>query len=264
MAQAETAYRAALDAVRAEASTAHQQWHRGVRRDTYAAFLLATTRSVQAASAIPEQSALVEDLAAAAERLRQERSDLTAALWAVRLEGPDEVAEIADRLCVLIIRLIDGLVQRAERRRAQSELDSLADDSVDDGGQRADRLPQHQDRRERAEGLLRRRSVRRVGPLLPPTPGKSATSATGHRERGLTSNNAVAATALGCRYRLATHPLPLPLPATPIRPLTCVVAAVAEVADFPEGGAGAPRPESGGSTCAPPCPKRPTPSPCRK
>jgi hypothetical protein len=150
VAQAETAYRAALDAVRAEASTAHQQWHRGVRRDTYAAFLLATTRSVQAASAMPEQSAPMEELAASAERLRQERSDLTAALWTVRLEGPDEVAETADRLCVQIIRLIDSLVQRAEYRRAQSELDALVANGQHEARDAAEEL---------SEGLRRLRMV---------------------------------------------------------------------------------------------------------
>ncbi|MFB6958310.1 hypothetical protein ACFCYB_15050 [Streptomyces sp. NPDC056309] len=150
IAQAETAYRAALDAVRAEAGNAHQQWHRGVRRDTYAAFLLATTRSVQAASALPEESIRAEELAAATARVRQERSDLTAALWTLRLEGPNEVAEIANRLCVQIVRLMDGLALRAECRRAQSELDALVADSQNEA---------HGVATELMEGLARLRTV---------------------------------------------------------------------------------------------------------
>ncbi|BFO14422.1 hypothetical protein SHKM778_08100 [Streptomyces sp. KM77-8] len=69
-----------------------------------------------------------------------------------------------------------------------------------------------------------------------PLPGKSATSATGHRKRRLTSHNGVAATGADCRY----PPLPLPLPATSDRPLTCTVAAVAEVAALREGPEGLP------------------------
>src|SRR5690606_27346419 len=45
----------------------------------------------------------------------------------------------------------------------------------------------------------------------------------------------VAASLESCRYPTATHPLPLPLPATPNRPLTCAVAAVAEVAPLRRG-----------------------------
>ncbi|MFJ9595952.1 hypothetical protein ACIRS3_24725 [Streptomyces virginiae] len=44
LAQADSAYRAALDAVRAEANAAHLQWRRGIQRDAYASFLLAANR----------------------------------------------------------------------------------------------------------------------------------------------------------------------------------------------------------------------------
>lgn len=45
LAQAESAYHAALDAVSAQADAALLQWRRGIQREAYASFLLAANRA---------------------------------------------------------------------------------------------------------------------------------------------------------------------------------------------------------------------------
>ncbi|MEU1273487.1 hypothetical protein [Streptomyces sp. NPDC005799] len=162
IAQAESSYRGALDAVRTEANNAHSQWRRGIRRDAYAAFLVATTRAVQAASALPrERLSAAEDLTTPQAALRIARNELNATFWVVKLEGPLEVSEVAGRVCVDIYRLLGVKEVDAEQDRAMYVLNSvilneIPDTSVDEETRRT---------ASRALGKIRklREAVRRHG-----------------------------------------------------------------------------------------------------
>ncbi|MET8116911.1 hypothetical protein [Streptomyces prasinus] len=95
LAQAESAYRAALDAVRAEASAALLQWRRGIQREAYASFLLAANHVRELGERFVMDNG--EDLSAESIRVGKAASDdalaaLKAAQTIIELEGPDEVA----------------------------------------------------------------------------------------------------------------------------------------------------------------------------
>ncbi|MER6250197.1 hypothetical protein ABT224_02200 [Streptomyces sp. NPDC001584] len=128
VAQAQSTYRAALDAVHTEADAAHLQWRRGIRRDAYAGFLLAMTRCVQAAEALPRGrlADTSEDLSAAEGELARARNDLNAALWVVKLEGPRVVASSAEDVSSLTFELADALKRKAEFHRVASSLHHLS------------------------------------------------------------------------------------------------------------------------------------------
>ncbi|GAA3527238.1 hypothetical protein GCM10022295_06610 [Streptomyces osmaniensis] len=127
IAQAESTYRAALDAVRTEADAAHLQWRRGIRRDAYAGFLLAMTHCVQAAEALPLKRLETPQILSAAEgELTRAKNDLSAALWVVKLEGPSAVADIAGSVSSLTYELTDALARKAEYHRAASTLYHLS------------------------------------------------------------------------------------------------------------------------------------------
>lgn len=127
IAQAQSTYRAALDAVQTEAEAAHLQWRRGIRRDAYAGLLLAMTRCIQAAEAVPtgRLTDASGDLSAAERELVTARSDLSAALWVVKLEGPPAVARSAEGVVSLAFELCDALERKAESQRAASILQHL-------------------------------------------------------------------------------------------------------------------------------------------
>ncbi|MFC9462817.1 hypothetical protein [Streptomyces sp. NPDC056983] len=127
IAQAESTYRAALDAVRTEADAAHQQWRRGIRRDAYAGFLLAMTRCVQAAEALPrERLETSQDLSGAENELTRTKNDLSAVLWVEQLEGPPAVADSAGSVSSLALELTKTLARKAEYFRAASALNHLS------------------------------------------------------------------------------------------------------------------------------------------
>ncbi|WP_139063578.1 hypothetical protein [Streptomyces zinciresistens] len=127
IAQAESTYRAALDAVRTEADAAHLQWRRGIRRDAYAGFLLAMTRCVQAAEALPRRRLEASQvLSAAEEEVTQAKNGLSAALWVVKLEGPAAVADSAEGVSSLTYELVQALARKAEFHRAASMLHHLS------------------------------------------------------------------------------------------------------------------------------------------
>jgi hypothetical protein len=127
VAQAESTYRAALDAVRTEADAAHLQWRRGIRRDAYAGFLLAMTRCVQAAEALPRGRLETSQILSGAEgELTQAKHDLSAALWVVKLEGPPAVADSAEGVSSLTGELTQALARKAEFHRAASTLHHLS------------------------------------------------------------------------------------------------------------------------------------------
>ncbi|MCM2392521.1 hypothetical protein [Streptomyces albipurpureus] len=127
VAQAESTYRAALDAVRIEADTAHLQWRRGIRRDAYTGFLLAMTRCVQTAEALPRNRIETTQVLSVAEaELTQAKNDLSTALWVVKLEGPTTVAENAASVFSLLCELTEALARKAESHRAASTLHYLS------------------------------------------------------------------------------------------------------------------------------------------
>jgi hypothetical protein len=127
IAQAESTYRAALDAVRSEADAAHQQWRRGIQRDAYAGFLLAVTRCVQAAEALPRALPVgPQSLDVAVDELTRAKNDMSAALWVVKLEGPAVVADRAGSVSSLALAVAGALARRAEYHRAAGALNHLS------------------------------------------------------------------------------------------------------------------------------------------
>ncbi|MFF7789941.1 hypothetical protein [Streptomyces sp. NPDC007991] len=127
IAQAESTYRAALDAVRTEADAAHQQWRRGIRRDANAGFLLAMTRCVQAAETLPRgRLETSQVLSAAEDELIRAKNDLSAALWVVKLEGPPHIADGAGSVSSLTFEFTAALARKAEYHHAASILYHLS------------------------------------------------------------------------------------------------------------------------------------------
>jgi hypothetical protein len=105
IAQAEATYRAALDAVRADAGNAYVQWRRSLRRDAYSELLLVAHRVRTAAllltSGTPdERRARIESGTLVTQRktLGETEDSLTAAWLVVTLEGPRQAAVAAGDL----------------------------------------------------------------------------------------------------------------------------------------------------------------------
>ncbi|MFC9336594.1 hypothetical protein ACFT0G_00990 [Streptomyces sp. NPDC057020] len=129
LAQAEAAYRAALDAVRAQANAGHRQWHRGVQREAYAAFLLAAHRVRD----VGERFVLESEQELSAEGVRAGRTGLDDALAAlkaaqtiVELEGPDDVAAPAAAMTDAAQLMSHFLGAQAVYERAWGKLGRLA------------------------------------------------------------------------------------------------------------------------------------------
>ncbi|WP_406321866.1 hypothetical protein [Streptomyces sp. NBC_00519] len=122
IAQADASYRAALDAVRAEAANAHSQWRRGLRRDAYAALLL-TAHQVRTAGLLLT-SGSIEDrvsrgvLTAQRAALAEARITTQEAALVVALEGPEQPAVKAEALVYRCQRFIDVCELRAEGEEA--------------------------------------------------------------------------------------------------------------------------------------------------
>ncbi|MER5809918.1 hypothetical protein ABT143_17315 [Streptomyces sp. NPDC002033] len=89
LAQAEATYAAAVDTVRGQSDSAHDHWRRGVRREAWSAFLLASEEAT--AQAIE----MLNGVAAAEERISAARRDLKRALVVLELEGPPAVIQAA-------------------------------------------------------------------------------------------------------------------------------------------------------------------------
>ncbi|MFD0001387.1 hypothetical protein ACFVJ4_03045 [Streptomyces sp. NPDC127178] len=121
-AQAESSYRAALDAVRAEAVNAHSQWRRGLRRDAYAALLLAAHQARTAGRLLTEGS--IEDRVSRGvfttqrAALAEARVATQKAALVVALEGPEQPAIKAEALAHSCQRFIDVHGLRAEADEA--------------------------------------------------------------------------------------------------------------------------------------------------
>ncbi|MFC9622042.1 hypothetical protein ACFTXM_19305 [Streptomyces sp. NPDC056930] len=102
IAQAEAAYRAALDQAAAQTTATHEQWRRGIRRDTWAAFLLAVEDAVS--SGHSALNGTDEDLPAL-------RRAVKTTLVVLELEGPPPIVEAAKLLrlkCNDYLELVEG------------------------------------------------------------------------------------------------------------------------------------------------------------
>ncbi|MET9657569.1 hypothetical protein [Streptomyces sp. NPDC006510] len=123
--QAEATYRAALDQAAAQTTATHEQWRRGIRRDTWAAFLLAVEDTIS--SGHSALNGTDEDLPALRRAMRT-------TLVVLELEGPPPVVEAANRLrlkCNDYLELVEGdlLASRAWHnlgRAAQEERANLS------------------------------------------------------------------------------------------------------------------------------------------
>ncbi|MFI6937420.1 hypothetical protein [Streptomyces sp. NPDC050287] len=131
LAQAESAYRAALDAVRAEANAALLQWRRGIQREAYATFLLAANRVREVGERFVIDNE--EDLSAESIRAGKAASDdaltaLRAAQTIIELEGPEEVAGPAAGMTDAAQTMRHYLGKQAIYERAWGKLGRIMND----------------------------------------------------------------------------------------------------------------------------------------
>ncbi|MCX4523329.1 hypothetical protein OG402_38520 [Streptomyces anulatus] len=121
--QAQATYRAALDAVKAQAAASHNHWRRGTQRDAYAAFLLADHQHREASDGLPTR---IDSDPTTLARLRAEvestKGALRAAYVAVDLEGPGDLAFIADSIVTHAFLVADARQREAAMERALIQL----------------------------------------------------------------------------------------------------------------------------------------------
>ncbi|MCX4697917.1 hypothetical protein [Streptomyces sp. NBC_01373] len=129
--QAESSYRAALDAVRAETYATHMQWRRGIQREAYASFLLAAHRVAE----VGERYALdnaeelpLESIRAGKAAIDDALLALKAAQTIIELEGPDDVAAPAAGMTNAAKAMAMYLGQQATFERASGKLHRMQDD----------------------------------------------------------------------------------------------------------------------------------------
>ncbi|MFD9485913.1 hypothetical protein ACFWBX_18380 [Streptomyces sp. NPDC059991] len=171
LAQAASAYRAALDAVRAEANAAHLQWRRSIQREAYASFLLAANRVRD----LGERFAMENTEALSAESIRSGKSSLEDTLAALKeaqtiieLEGPDSVAAPAAGMARAAEIMGYHLRKQAVYERAWGKLSRISDAELPDVSSTAARL---------MEALSGLRSIRSSNPSLPDAADTPATRA---------------------------------------------------------------------------------------
>ncbi|MGA5320401.1 hypothetical protein ACPCIU_08150 [Streptomyces seoulensis] len=135
LAQAEAAYSAALDAVRAEANAAHLQWRRSIQREAYASFLLAANRVKERGERFVMDNA--DDLSA--ESIRTGRSALEGCIATLKetqtiieLEGPDSVASPAAGMTRAAEMMGYYLSKQAIYERAWAKIGRLMDNELSD------------------------------------------------------------------------------------------------------------------------------------
>ncbi|MFF8476060.1 hypothetical protein [Streptomyces sp. NPDC015414] len=177
LAQAESAYRAALDAVRAEANAAHQQWRRGIQREAYAAFLLAANRVQELGERFATDNA--EDLSAENVRVGKTAVDdalatLKEAQTIIELEGPDDVAAPAAGMANAAQVMSYHLGKQAIYERAWGRIVRLTDNSSPRVSAAA---------RELTEALVHLGRHRPTGSAGPDEPGEQDAQVTRAAER---------------------------------------------------------------------------------
>lgn len=112
IAQADGTYRSAI----AQSRAAHDQWRRGIREDTWSAYLLATTWYGDAAVALYEAN---DDEVAACEELLATASEaFEEAFLRVELGGPRPIIELANGLSEQTRTIVDLRVSLAPQHRA--------------------------------------------------------------------------------------------------------------------------------------------------
>ncbi|MFJ9749799.1 hypothetical protein [Streptomyces chartreusis] len=131
LAQAQAAYRAALDAVRAQANAAHQQWRRGIQREAYASFLLAANRVKE----LGERFVMDNEEGLSTESIRTGKATIDDALailketqTIIELEGPDDVAAPAAGMAHAAERMSYYLGKQAIYERALGKVGRIAND----------------------------------------------------------------------------------------------------------------------------------------
>lgn len=143
LAQAESSYRAALDAVRAETYAAHMQWRRGIQREAYASFLLAAHRVVETGERFVEDNAQPlpqERIESGKVAIDDALAALKAAQTIIELEGPDEVAAPAAGMTNAADLMATYLGYQATFERAQGKLHRMLDDQPQPVRASAERL----------------------------------------------------------------------------------------------------------------------------
>ncbi|MEV8548177.1 hypothetical protein [Streptomyces sp. NPDC051572] len=121
-AQAAATYQAALDAVRAQSQSEHQQWRRGIRREAYAAFLQSVLTYTDSAHDDLRRASGMDETRACIADLRTLETAMSQRAWVVRLEGPDEVASAAMALQTSARILVIVYENHARQRAALNEL----------------------------------------------------------------------------------------------------------------------------------------------
>ncbi|UUU44070.1 hypothetical protein [Streptomyces sp. NBC_00162] len=112
LAQADGAYRSALE----QSRSAHEQWRRGIREDTWSAYLLATTRYGDAAASLYE--ATDDQVTAGEEKLDAAAEVFQETFLRVELGGPRPIIELANSLSEELRTLVDLRTSLAPRNRA--------------------------------------------------------------------------------------------------------------------------------------------------
>ncbi|GGN77732.1 hypothetical protein GCM10011579_060260 [Streptomyces albiflavescens] len=188
LAQAESSYRAALDAVRAETYATHMQWRRGIQREAYASFLLAAHRVVEVGERIVADNAEElprESIRAGKIAIDDALATLKAAQTIIELEGPDDVAAPAAGMTNAAQLMALYLGYQATFERAQGKLHRMLDDQPQPVSTPAERLIQalshlgrlrsaapsdsaDLDEHETQETRAAERSCREAGNALPP------------------------------------------------------------------------------------------------
>ncbi|MFJ4689688.1 hypothetical protein [Streptomyces sp. NPDC088789] len=113
--QAEVTYQAALDTVRAQSESAHDQWLRGVRREACSIFLLAAEEAVEAVDQVLEGKG-------AADRWRPVRRDLQRALVVLELEGDAELVGSAMDMVASCDEMAEAALSNSSAARAWRSL----------------------------------------------------------------------------------------------------------------------------------------------
>ncbi|MGP3923894.1 hypothetical protein [Streptomyces sp. 8N616] len=145
LAQAESAYRAAVDAVQAEANAAHVQWRRGVQREAYVAFLLAVHHVKVAYERLVLDSEELQPLSVLRERegaIESALADVKKTQTIIELEGPDDVAAPTAGMADSIATLAMCYRREATYQRAYWELSRASEDGAHPMNQVAQELLQ--------------------------------------------------------------------------------------------------------------------------
>ncbi|MFF4257354.1 hypothetical protein ACFY1L_39840 [Streptomyces sp. NPDC001663] len=143
IAQAESSYRAALDAVRAETHATHLQWHRGIKREAYASFLLAAHRVREVGERFAEDNTEelpIESIRAGKAAIDDALAALKATQTIIELEGPEDVAASAAVMTNAVKVMAIHFGYQATFERALGKLHRLMDDQPPSVSAPAERL----------------------------------------------------------------------------------------------------------------------------